>query len=132
MLAEEVTPAEWKLVVCHCSKEWNGRFVGYPARWFSGPPLKLFTCKSCEKPCAIHLHKCVNCSDVFLKDFSHPGWIFDWPRCWKCLEGLSARDLRAAQITTRTKQPLIFPTLRFRYLHITEPGRIRTRRLVLE
>lgn len=131
MLAE--IPVEWKVVVCQCSKSMtlrdDGLFaIGYPKRAFRTDGTRLFICKSCEKPDGFALKRCLGCSTVFLKDFSHPRWVLDSPHCWTCINSLDeATKGRAADIQVGyQRQPMVRPTLRRLYLHITEPDRPRT------
>lgn len=128
MLAE--IPKEWRSIVCQCPKVLHdGQRVGFPPRVFSDDGTRLFTCVCCHKPSAHCLYRCVDCSSVFLKDFSHRSWVLDWPKCWICLN--KGSDRAAEIILGGFLQPTTPPTLRHRYLHIIEPDRVINSAFVL-
>ncbi len=70
-------------LICKCS---TGDIYGPfpPQEWIRGGWYPI--CSQCRKPHWHKLHQCVSCSDIFLKDFRHPGWNWKNPKCWECLE----------------------------------------------
>jgi len=118
VLARAVIPDEWKTVICQCLEvmyEVDG--IGYPRRIFRNDGTNLFTCVRCDKPTDTCLYKCVCCTAVFLKDYAHPRWVLDWPKCWVCLQ---SPDRAAEVINSHKKQITVKPKLRKLYIHITE------------
>lgn len=117
-LSKDNIPSEWKSVVCDCLEVYfEVEQTPYPRRVFRDNGTRLFICVRCNKPSDHCLYKCVSCSAVFLKDYSHPRWVLDWPKCWTCVQSPD----RAAEIRTQyLPQPLVKPTLRKLYIHLTE------------
>lgn len=118
-LAKAVRPTEWNNVICQCLEVlFEVEQTPYPRRIFWDDGTNIFICVRCNKPSDHCIYKCINCSAVFLKDYSHPRWVLDWPKCWTCLE--SGPDRAAEVILGSKRQPLVKPKLRKLYIHITE------------
>lgn len=117
----QTIPEEWRTVVCQCPTAFYDQTVsGYPRRIFWTDGTRLFTCSICNRPSSHCIYRCAVCSSVFLKDFSHPAWFHDHPRCWSCCKAATAVDLRVSKLLSGKTDPLVPPQLRKFYLSITE------------
>lgn len=81
-------PEYWRTKICICGQDLFGLMYGPypPIKDIPHPKSGYAVCSVCGKLRWEHLWECTDCSEVFLRDFAHPG--FDWkaPKCWECLE----------------------------------------------
>lgn len=116
-------PGIWASVICQCKKvNYDGWSFKQPNREFRAD-IKLFSCKACKKPDILSLKICQGCSAIFLKDFQHPKWILEWPRCFPCLESDNSRatEVTLTHLSRGRETERIPPQLEFLYLHLIDP-----------
>lgn len=69
-------PADYRDRVCTCERH----------------KIKEYTwrCGNCNKPPVHFLYKCVDCSQLFLRDFSFPWFCSVCPTCYDCSKNIAA------------------------------------------
>lgn len=80
-------PLSLRQLVCTCETVDVTKWKWYDIlTWHPGLPntdYHILVCNSCRKPDSYNLHKCIDCGEVFLKDF-YATFCYDMPRCWNC------------------------------------------------
>ena len=94
-------PADFRDRVCTCERI---NYTTNPTSW---------ACGNCGKPPVHHLNRCVDCSTVFIKDFSFPWFCTICPTCYECSKNIAAPcldhdiiPLWRNKYTTETGAPL--------------------------
>ena len=73
-------PADFRDRVCTCEK--------YKIESYA------WHCGNCKKPPVHNLYKCVDCGDLFLRDFNFPWFCSVCPTCYECSKNIAAPCLQ--------------------------------------
>lgn len=83
-----MTPAI-KSQVCVCLTiditQWKWRNFVKWEKGMANTDYHILLCNVCRKPDSFNLHRCIDCGEIFVKDF-YATFCYDMPRCWDCTQ----------------------------------------------